>query len=312
MTVAMAFEYFSKKNVDVAVIEVGMGGRLDSTNIITPLLSVITSISMDHTQFLGNTLKQIAGEKAGIIKAGIPVVVGDTKVETKDVFHRKAQEMDAPILFSDHFFNVSNYVSTEDNTMIFSIERHGQPIFEGLEFGLGGEYQRFNVPSILAALEILSKHFNFTDDDVYNGFKNVVSNTGAMGRWQKLSSEPKVICDSGHNVDAIKNIVAQLKKMSYTKLRIVFGMVNDKDIGNILKLLPKDAEYYFTKAAIPRALDQKELQKQGLYNGLQGESFASVSEAIENVMQDADKKDFVFIGGSVFIAAEAIEYFEKS
>lgn len=312
MTVAMAFEYFSERNVDVAVIEVGLGGRLDSTNIITPLISVITSIGLDHTQFLGNTLKQIAKEKAGIIKPGIPVVIGDTKVETKNVFHIRAQEIDAPIFFADHFFNVRNYMKNIDDKLVFSIEKNGHPAYEGLEFGLIGEYQRFNVPTILLTLEQLNKHFNFTKDDIYNGFANVVSNTGAVGRWQKLNHSPTVICDSGHNPDAIFNVVEQLNSMKFNKLHIIFGMVNDKDFGKILKILPKYATYYFTKASIPRALDEKELKKQASLSGLDGETFETVDLAIKSALEKSNGNDLIFIGGSIFVAAEAISFFKKT
>lgn len=312
MTVAMAFEYFSEKNVDVAVIEVGLGGRLDSTNIITPLVSVITSIGLDHTQFLGNTLRHIANEKAGIIKSGVPVVVGDTKVETKDVFHIKAQQVDAPIFFADHFFNVRDYLKNADDKLVFTVERNGKTVYEGLEFGLSGDYQRFNVPTILLTLEQLSKHFNFTKADIYNGFANVVQNTGAMGRWQTLSHSPTVICDSGHNPSAIFNVVEQLKSMKYDNLHIIFGMVNDKDTSKILKLLPKNATYYFTKASIPRALDQRDLKKQASLFGLNGESYETVDLAIKSALTKSKTDDLIFIGGSIFVVAEAISFFKKN
>ncbi len=312
ITVAMAFEYFAQQNIDVAVIEVGMGGRLDSTNIIKPLLSIITNISFDHTQFLGETLTAIAGEKAGIIKHNVPVVVGETRVELKNVFSQKAQHVDTALFFSNHYYNVRNYVTTPDNTIIFTIDKHGKTVYEGLEFGLGGEYQRFNLPVILTALDILKNYFNISESDIYNGFANVVKNTGIMGRWQKLNDKPLVITDAGHNYDGIRQVVSQLKSLPHTHTHIVFGAVEDKDLSKILRLLPTDAFYYFTQAKIPRALDASKLKKQADNLKLNGNSYSSVSEAIEKALKKALDKDLIFVGGSSFVAAEAIEYFKKS
>ncbi len=312
ITVAMAFEYFAIQNVDVAVIEVGMGGRLDSTNIIKPILSVITNIGFDHTQFLGDTLTAIAGEKAGIIKHNVPVVVGETRVELKHVFSQKAQHVDTSLFFSDHFYNVRNYVTTPTNTIVFTIDKHGKTVYEGLEFGLGGEYQRFNVPVILTAIDILKNFFNISESDIYNGFSKVVTNTGIMGRWQKLNDKPLVITDAGHNYDGIMQVVSQLKSVPYKKLHIIFGVVEDKELPKILRLLPAKATYYFTQAQIPRALNASELKKQAQNMKLNGNNYSSVSEAIEKALQNAEDNDLIFIGGSTFVAAEAIDFFKKS
>ena len=307
----MAFEYFAQQDVDVAVIEVGMGGRLDSTNIIKPLLSVITNIGFDHTQFLGETLTEIAGEKAGIIKHNVPVVIGETRVELKHVFSQKAQHVDTALFFSDHYYNVRNYVTTPNNTIVFTIDKHGKTLYEGLEFGLGGEYQRFNVPVILTAIDILKNYFNISESDIYNGFSRVVENTGIMGRWQKLNDKPLVITDAGHNYDGIRQIVSQLKSFP-NKKHIVFGTVEDKDLSKILRLLPVGALYYFAQAKIPRALDATELKNLANNLKLKGDSYSSVSEAIGKALRNASDNDLIFVGGSTFVAAEAIEFFKNS
>jgi dihydrofolate synthase/folylpolyglutamate synthase len=309
ITNAMAFEYFKSKNIQIAVIEVGMGGRLDSTNIITPELSIITNIGYDHTQFLGNTLEAIASEKAGIIKKNVPVVIGETKASLKYVFSKKAQQLNAPIFFTSYVFNVRNFIKTNSNTLIFNIEKHGNIEYTNLEFALCGEYQKLNVPTILLATEILKNKFNISKDNIYDGFKNVIKNTGIMGRWQTLMNKPTVICDAAHNADGIKQISEQLQHTKYNKIHFIYGCVNDKDLSKILKLLPKKAKYYFTKAKIPRALDEKILKNSANNTGLYGDSFQSVDLAINAALNNAKTNDLIFIGGSTFVAAEAIEFF---
>ncbi len=312
ITAAMAFDYFAQQNVDIAVIEVGMGGRLDSTNIINPILSIITNISYDHTQFLGNNLKSIATEKAGIIKRNIPVVIGETKPELKAVFSIKAQEVDAPIFFANHNFSLSNIVHSSDNTLIFNINKHGKLYFNSLEFGLNGDYQQYNIITIVQAIELLQKQMTISEHNIFAGLKNVISNTKIMGRWQKLNDYPKIICDAGHNFDGILQVTEQLKYQQYDKLHIIFGMVNDKEISKILKLLPQQAKYYFTKANIQRALDQNILKNQAQNYNLHGSSFSSVNKAIEEAIKNAQKNDLIFIGGSSYIVADALIFFNKN
>ncbi len=311
ITVAMAFDYFAKEQIDVAVIEVGMGGRLDSTNIITPVLSVITNISYDHTQFLGNKLTEIASEKAGIIKKDIPVVTGETKTEVKQVFSKKAQQVDAPVFFVDNNYNVKNFYLSEQNTLVFNIEKHGNTLFESIEFGLIGEYQKFNIAVILQSVEILKNIFDINEKQLKEGLINVVKNTGIMGRWQTLNDNPKVICDAGHNIDGIHNVTNQIKNLQFEKLHFVIGFVKDKDINGILKILPQNALYYFTKANLLRALNEKELKKQAETHNLYGDDYISVETAILNALKNATDNDLIFIGGSTFIVAEAIDFFRK-
>lgn len=286
LTTAMAFKYFADNHVDIAVIEVGLGGRLDCTNIISPLLSVITNISFDHVQFLGNTLEAIAGEKAGIIKKNTPVIIGESTEETSPVFQRKAEEQSAPIYWAEH-----------DDAFDKS----------GIEFQLKGLCQKKNARTIYTALQVLrSCGIHLSDEAVREGFGHVVELTNLMGRWQKLSSSPTVICDTGHNVGGISYIVEQLQQQKYRKLHIVIGMVNDKDITHVLELLPKDAEYYFTQASVARALPCEELAAMAMLKGLKGTTYRDVRSAVEAAMQKSLPEDFIFVGGSNFIIADLL------
>ncbi|MDD4215302.1 MAG: bifunctional folylpolyglutamate synthase/dihydrofolate synthase [Bacteroidales bacterium] len=309
MAFAIAMEYFSENKVDIAVVETGMGGRLDSTNIIRSILSVITYIGFDHTQFLGDTLKKIAVEKAGIIKSGVPVIIGKTQHHTKDIFEQKALEKNTEICFADNIYKVRNFnngngISFES---IFDIYRHGKLMHKSLHCALGGSYQTENIQTVFAGLEHLIKQgYKILDEAIFKGLKNVVTNTGLQGRWQLLANKPLTICDTGHNHDGIKIVVRQLKKMKLRKLHIVFGMVNDKDISGILKLLPKDAVYYFCKADIPRGLDASILKSQAESFCLQGEAYNSVKHAYKEAMQQAHADDVIFIGGSIFVVAEVV------
>jgi len=311
ITAAMAFEYFAKQKVEIAVVEVGMGGRLDSTNIIKPILSIITNIGYDHIQFLGNTLKSIATEKAGIIKKDIPVVIGEKKVELKSVFSKKAQEVDAPIFFANHNFEITNFSHSIKNTLHVNINKHGKLAYNNLEFGLNGNYQILNIISVIQAINILQKMLIISEEHIYKGLKNVVGNTNIVGRWQNLGENPKIICDAGHNVDGISNVVSQLKNEKYNKLRIVFGTVNDKEIDEILKLLPQEAKYYFTKASVQRALNHNVLLNKSKKYMLIGNSFSTVSQAIEEALINSENDDLIFIGGSTFVVADALEFFNK-
>lgn len=311
ITVAMAFDYFADQQVDIAVIEVGMGGRLDSTNIIKPILSIVTNIGYDHTQFLGSELSQIAKEKAEIIKKDVPVVISEKQTNLKSVFSSKAQQVDAPVFFTDHNFSIYNYFYNTDNKIVVSINKHQQIIYNNLIFGLSGNYQLDNILTIVQAVEVLKNIILISEKSIYEGLKNVVKNTGIMGRWQTLSTEPWVICDSGHNFDGIFMVTKQLQTSTYQKLHFIFGAVNDKDLTKIFKLLPKDAKYYFTKANIDRALNEKTLKNTAINNNLIGESYKSVNFAVSEALKNYQKGDLIFIGGSTFIAAEAIDFFKN-
>ena len=280
----MAFKYFADEGVDIAVVDVGLGGRLDCTNIISPLVSVITNISFDHVQFLGNTLEKIAGEKAGIIKSGIPVVIGAMVEETRPVFEAKAREMDAEL------------ISAEE------LKWDGQMP----EFELQGDYQEKNLKTILATLKVLSRKLEISDETVRKGLRSVCERTGLMGRWQTLRERPKTVCDVGHNTGGSEYIVRQLARQQYKTLRIVIGMVNDKDINGVLSMLPKDAEYYFTRAKVARALKPEELQEKATEHGLKGRCYQSVKDAYDAAVADAKADDFIFIGGSCFVVAEVV------
>ncbi|WP_308990914.1 folylpolyglutamate synthase/dihydrofolate synthase family protein [Mariniflexile litorale] len=283
MTVGMAFEYFAKEHVDIAVIEVGLGGRLDSTNIITPEVSVITNIGLDHTQFLGDTLEAIAFEKGGIIKPNIPVIIGETQKETAAVFKELANKNKSKIVFAD---NETEEVFTSDLT---------------------GLYQSKNIVTVVQTIkELQQKEFNITHQNIKAGLLSVVKNTGLMGRWQTLHTHPKVVCDTGHNKEGLSYVMQQLSIEVFDALHIVFGVVNDKDLTSLIDLLPKNATYYFCKPDIPRGLDAKELKKfLNTYN-LKGEAYDSVNEAYKTALSAASLNDFIFIGGSTFVVAEII------
>lgn len=276
ITTLMAFKYFASEGVDVAVIETGLGGRLDSTNIISPVLSVVTNVSFDHVNLLGDTLEKIANEKAGILKSGIPAVVGEMSLELRPIFTEKTEKV----------------VFAEDT------------LGADYEFELKGYCQEKNKKTILAAAEILKSEFNITEEHIVNGLKNVVELTSLMGRWQKLSTSPLTIADTGHNVAGMQYIVSQIADIKAETKRLVIGMVGDKDITSMLKLLPKDATYYFCNARIPRALPAADLKAKAAEFDLQGSAYASVAEALEAAKHDASENDFIFIGGSNFTVAE--------
>ncbi len=315
MTVGLAFKYFSDEKVDIAVIEVGLGGRLDSTNIITPLLSVITNISLDHMALLGDNLRLIAAEKAGIIKKGVPVIIGETQEEIKDIFIDKAKELHSSIYFADKLFSISsNQLPVASNMMsevsyqisAFDIQHSTYNILSPLT----GNYQKKNIVTVIQAVEVLNNlpgtRFKILKENIIKGISEVIENTGLMGRWQILSKSPLTICDVGHNEGGIKEVVNQLKGIPYKKLHFVFGMVNDKEIEKILALLPKEAYYYFCKADIPRGLDSNVLSQKANDYGLQGKAYASVQEAFTNAKLNAGNDDLIFIGGSVFVVAEVL------
>lgn len=283
MTVGMAFDYFARQNVDIAIIEVGLGGRLDSTNIITPEISVITNIGLDHTQFLGNTLQQIAFEKGGIIKANIPVIIGETQKETTVVFMDLAKKNEAPIYFADELIT-TNYRS-----------------------GLKGNYQKKNIKTaVQTILEIRKKRFTISEHNIKSGLLKVVNNTDIKGRWQILQHTPKVICDLAHNREGLTYVMNQLEEETFEHLHIVLGMVNDKDISNIIDLFPKKAAYYFCKPNVLRGLDVEILKSHFVEKGFKGNVYKTVKEALDSAKKIANKKDLIYVGGSTFVVAEII------
>lgn len=286
LTTAMAFRYFAEEKVDVAVVEVGLGGRLDCTNIIRPDLCIITNISLDHVQFLGDTLEKIAGEKAGIIKPGIPVVIGETTPETRPVFQKKAEEVGAPIHFA---------------------EEEVKEVHPDWEYELKGLYQEKNRRTLWAALPLLQEGgYQISESDIQAGFAHVVELTGLMGRWQKLQEHPTLVCDTGHNVGGIQYIAEQLRRQVFRRLHIVIGMVNDKDVRGVLALLPREATYYFTQASVKRALPAGQLARLAAEAGLQGTCYPDVPSAVRAAQKESLPEDFIFVGGSSFIVADLL------
>lgn len=280
MTVGLAFQFFADEKVDIAIIEVGMGGRLDSTNIITPLLSIITNIGLDHTQFLGETLPEIAFEKAGIIKQNIPIVIGEKQDETTAVFVKKAKESNSLIYFASD--NFKNYKSD-----------------------LLGDYQKHNANTVVNAIQHLL-HFKIDKNHIEKGLLNVVKNTKLKGRWQILETEPKIICDTAHNKEGLQIVMHQLSKEKFENLHIVLGFVSDKDLAKILSLFPKNATYYFCKPNIPRGLSEVNLQKEASAFQMNGKIYSSVKEALLTAQKNASKNDIIYVGGSTFVVAEII------
>ena len=307
MTVAMAFDYFAKEKIDIAVVEVGMGGRLDSTNIITPDLSIITNIGLDHTAFLGNTLPEIAKEKAGIIKKGVPVIIGETQIETETVFTEIAENLRSELYFADKWYESDYEMFTVDNKQIFNIKNGNVIFYSNLKLDLKGLYQKRNLITVLRSIDILkSKGYSIEKKYIYSGLEKVVVNTGLQGRWQILSYNPTIVCDTGHNLEGMRLVLDQIRNTPYEKLHMVLGVVDDKDIDKLLLILPKNAEYYFTKADIPRALDQDILKEKAVKVGLIGKSYTKVSDALCDAKKNAEVNDLIFIGGSTFVVAEVV------
>jgi len=304
MTVALAFDYFSNQKVDIAIIETGMGGRLDSTNVITPLLSVITNIGLDHTQFLGNSLAEIATEKAGIIKNKIPIIIGESNPETDSVFINKANLQNSEIIFSDKLYTAEKLPNSSVFELECSILNGNRKIC--LTTTLAGNYQLKNMTTLVSVIDLLNKNkiFNISDNCIKNGIKNVIINTDLRGRWQKLNDKPLAICDTGHNTHGIKYVIEQINSINFSKLHFVIGMVNDKDIDTVLSMLPTDAEYYFCKAKIERGMDAELLLKKSAKYNLEGKCYASVEIAYKTALKNAKNDDLVFVGGSTFTVAE--------
>lgn len=307
MTVAMAFDFFAKSIVDVAVIEVGLGGRLDSTNIINPFLSVITNIGHDHMDLLGATLEKIAFEKAGIIKKRIPVVISETQRETEGVFISRAIESGSEIRFADQNFSCilreNNYITGERNYIIKDV--NNSESFKGITV-LGGDYQSKNLIAVYQVFRSLKGILDFSDDNISNGISRVVINTGLSGRWQILNHNPLTVCDTGHNKEGLEYVLNQIKRIPKSRLHMIIGFVNDKDLSLILPLFPQDAVYYFTKASVPRALDEHVLMTEAAKYGLKGNCYMDVKSGMIAAAKVASVTDMIFIGGSTFIVADAL------
>jgi dihydrofolate synthase/folylpolyglutamate synthase len=302
ITVAMAFDYFAKQKVDIAVVEVGLGGRLDSTNVITPLVSVITNISWDHKDLLGETLSAIAGEKAGIIKSGIPVVVSERQEEVEHVFIAKARQEKAPIAFASDEYSV---VMSEQSGSIDIRHRH-EPFMKDVRLPLGGAYQQYNVAAVVRTLDEL-KDYPVSYGQLRAGLEDVVKNTGLKGRWQILYTNPTVVCDTAHNESGLREALRQISRQPYDRLYIVMGLVKDKDVDRVLSLMPMTATYFFCQAKIPRAMDAHDLQRAAFRAGLSGDVIKDVNAAKRKALAMAGKDDFIFIGGSTYLVAELEE-----
>ncbi|MGC1391261.1 MAG: folylpolyglutamate synthase/dihydrofolate synthase family protein [Bacteroidales bacterium] len=307
MTVAMAFNYFAECSVDVAVIEVGLGGRLDSTNIINPVLSIITNIGHDHSDLLGDTIEKIAFEKSGIIKKNVPVLVSETQPETKSIFINKAKELDSKIVFADKFYlcDLGQDESLSSERRYLMTELSTKHEINGKSF-LGGDYQSKNLQAVFTAFKLLKKDFEVSESNITEGIRKVIINTGLQGRWQVLNTTPLTICDTGHNKEGLEYVMKQIQRIPKSSLHIILGFVNDKDLGLVLPLFPTDALYYFTKASVSRALNESLLKSEAAKYGLTGQSFSDVATALDYARHNAKESDLIFIGGSTFIVAEVI------
>jgi dihydrofolate synthase/folylpolyglutamate synthase len=313
MTVGLAFDIFAKEQVDIAIIETGLGGRLDSTNIITPLLSIITNIGWDHMNILGDTLQLIAAEKAGIIKPGVPLIIGEKQDEVADVFIRKADKENAPLVFASELFNSKvksqNSKGYDDllEVEITNLKSQISNLTFNLQLDLTGSYQLKNLKTVLAAIEALRLHgFEVSADDIKTALRQVKSLTGLHGRWETLSTNPLTICDTGHNPEGIQEVLKNISAVNYEQLHFVIGMVNDKDATKVLSMLPKTAIYYFCKPDIPRGLESKVLMQKARDFSLEGSDFTTVKSALSAAKLAAGSKDLVFVGGSTFVVAEVV------
>ncbi|QEC80420.1 bifunctional folylpolyglutamate synthase/dihydrofolate synthase [Mucilaginibacter ginsenosidivorax] len=312
MTVGLAFDVFATEQVDIAIIEVGLGGRLDSTNIINPLLSIITNIGWDHMNILGNTLPLIAGEKAGIIKPGVPVIIGENQPETAQVFVEKAAKERTTLLFASDTWEIqkSKVKGQKENLLDLTATKNSQFTTHNsqlIQLDLTGSYQLKNVKTVLTAIdELRIQGFNISDDDIRTALSQVKTLTGLHGRWETLTEKPLTICDTGHNPDGIQEVLKNIAFVNYKHLHFVIGMVNDKDITKVLSMLPKEATYYFCKPDIPRGLEAESLKQKAESIGLQGLTYTSVKQALQAAQNAAGDDDLVFVGGSTFVVAEVV------
>jgi dihydrofolate synthase / folylpolyglutamate synthase len=310
MSVAMAFDFFARSDVEIAIVEVGLGGRLDSTNIITPMLSVITNIGHDHMNLLGNSVEKVAFEKAGIIKINVPVIVGEKQDFTTKIFSDKAAEMSSEIFFAEDSYScLLEKLNIESGYRKFSLASRRISQGSSGETPLGGDYQAKNIQTVAGVTDILREHFCISSDNFFEGIRKTIKNTGLYGRWQILSKTPLIICDTGHNKEGLEYVIRQIDNTIKSKLHIVIGFVNDKDLKEILPLFPRNAYYYFTRASVPRALDEKTIQKEASDFGLTGDLYDNVRQAVETARANARMEDMIFIGGSTFIVADALSLF---
>ncbi len=312
LTAVMAFDYFAAAGIDVAVVETGLGGRLDSTNVITPEVCIITNIGHDHMPLLGNSLTEIAAEKAGIIKPGIPLVVGQHQKETASLFRSVAASLGAPCWFADQEFIARKQETTSDGLTRWQIRRHGKYYLPRLQSDLSGGYQRLNLPPVLKTLTLLQERgWTLPGKAVNDGLASVVRRTGLQGRWQTLSQHPLVICDTGHNEEGIREVAAQIRATPHHNLHIVFGMVADKEVGPVLSLLPEHASYYFTRASVPRALDASLLHEKAAASGLRGNAYPTVGDAFRAALARCGPEDLLFAGGSTFVVADLLAFLSR-
>ncbi len=308
MTVGMAFDYFAREKVDIAVVEVGMGGRLDSTNLVNPLVSVITNIGYDHTKFLGNTLEKIASEKAGIIKENVPVVIGKKQMETLPVFEKTATEKNSSLFFAEDHFDIKILNDLKPDEQHIDIWRDNEIFIENVNSALLGKYQQENIATALETIDLLKSNFNFdiSTDNIAEGLEYLKKNTGFIGRWHIIDTNPLTVCDTAHNEDGIKAVLEQIEESTFDHLHMVIGMVNDKDADKILALLPRNATYYFCKPDIPRGMEAEDLHQKAQNYGLKGLYYNSVERAFSSAYNNARPRDMVFVGGSTFVVAEVI------
>lgn len=305
MSVFMAFDYFAQSGIDVGIIETGLGGRLDSTNIITPVVSVITNIGFDHTEFLGDTFEKIAAEKAGIIKDMVPVVIGEHNKNTKPVFDIIAKIHNSPVFYAQEKYQAEYSMLALNGNQLIKIRNRAEQKDLQFETDLLGLYQRKNLVTVLTALDVLlQKEINFSHADILEGLKNVKKSTGLRGRWDICGYNPMVVCDTGHNTEGVAEVIKQIRLTPYKNLHVVVGFVADKDISSILELLPREAFYYFTRPSVPRGLDYLKLSELAKNKGLKGKPFSSVKEAVGEARANASVNDLIFVGGSTFIVAD--------
>ena len=311
MTVGLAYDYFRNEEVDIAVIEVGMGGRLDSTNVITPILSIITNIGLDHTQFLGKTLSKIASEKAGIIKRNVPVVIGETQPETKPVFVSRSITMKAPITFADQHYRIEEHHDGYVR-MMADVWLDNEPYLKGIHSPLDGLYQRKNLATVFSAVQELNKMgLRITKKNCRDGIDHVIDDTGLHGRWEQLAKRPGIICETAHNAPGIQELCTKLKYMTYRRLHIVYGCVNDKDYMKILEMLPSDAYYYFTRPSVQRGLDEQTLQQSATVVHRKGQAYPDVFKALDAARAAAHASDLIVVTGSIFLVADLLAGWEK-
>jgi len=305
ISVFLALDYFAASKVDVAVIEVGLGGRLDSTNIINPVLSVITNIGHDHMEFLGDTLDKIAYEKAGIIKQSVPVIIGESDDQTDDVFIKAARRKSSALYFADKIYSAGYGLYTAGDMQVFNVAKEGHIHYPDLEIDLLGAYQNKNLMTVLAAIDLLKeKGFEIAGTDIYNGLRKVITNTGLYGRWQVVDYNPRIICDTAHNYEGLKPVISQIENTPCRNLHMIIGFVKEKNIDDFLDIFPRDAVYYFTRPDIPRGLDENIVRDKASTYNLKGEAYKSVGEAFHAARSSAGSDDMIFIGGSTYVVAD--------